>query len=288
MRFIYSCPVDSQTIHVLKAVSGYSHAKLTAGDGIFVDKTMDSFRQAASLVRQNPHDFQSHLDNLKARILDNTDDPRILKQINELWPNMQGKEVILIAWMLTDTTIGRGLPAVNASLAAVLLEPLADDTDEGDDATDETWQECIRHLIFDMDAGRSKERLWDELNCYARPAKPIGNDTIKAGGNIQNFSQDAHQYRHSADFTSVSWYGKSYQFTKTQALCVKLLWEQCEKDCPSLSEKTIGEAIGSESEAYRLIQTFRKDGKPHPSWGIMIHKAGKGMYKLSKPVQKNL
>lgn len=181
MHFIYSRPVDSQTIKVLKTVSGYSHAKLTAGGGFFMDKIdMDPFRQAAILVRQNPHDFQSTLDNLTARILDNTDDPRILKQINELWPNMQGKEVILIAWMLSDTTIGRGLPAVNDLLAAALLAPLADDTEQDDDATDETWQECIRHLIFDMDDGKSKERLCDELNCHEPLVKPSENNTIKA------------------------------------------------------------------------------------------------------------
>jgi|GEM_PF-3442468 len=148
---------------------------------------MDTFRQAQSLVRQNPHDFQSTLDNLTARILNNTDDPQILKQINKLWPNMQGKEVILIAWMLSDTTIGRGLPAVNDLLAAALLAPLADDTEQDDDATDETWQECIRHLIFDMDDGKSKERLYHELNCYEPSIKPSKNGTIKTGGTEHSY-----------------------------------------------------------------------------------------------------
>lgn len=82
---------------------------------------------------------------------------------------------------------------------------------------------------------------------------------------------------HSEDFLSVVWYGKEYDFNKTQALCVKILW-----DNGRLSEKTIGEKIGSVSENYRLIHTFRGEQKNHPAWGKMIVSDGKGIYKLSE------
>ncbi len=78
---------------------------------------------------------------------------------------------------------------------------------------------------------------------------------------------------HSEDFLSVIWYGKEYDFNKTQAQCVSLLWNN-----GRLSEKTIGEKIGSVSDNYRLVHTFRK----HPAWDKMIVSDGKGIYKLSE------
>lgn len=92
--------------------------------------------------------------------------------------------------------------------------------------------------------------------------------------------------RNSDDFTSVVWYGKEYTFNKTQALCVKYLWEQWENGTPSLSEKTIGDKIGSASENYRIISTFRINGKTHPAWGVMIRTDGKGTFKLAEPHQE--
>ncbi len=53
-------------------------------------------------------------------------------------------------------------------------------------------------------------------------------------------------------FTEVRVNGTDYHFNKTQALAVKYLWEN-----KSASEKDIGEFIGSASDNYRLISTFR-------------------------------
>jgi len=82
---------------------------------------------------------------------------------------------------------------------------------------------------------------------------------------------------HSEDFLSVVWYGDEYTFNKTQALCVSSLWEN-----ERLSEKTIGEYIGTSNDKYRLVHTFRfKDGM-HSAWNKMITSDGKGIYKLCK------
>lgn len=90
--------------------------------------------------------------------------------------------------------------------------------------------------------------------------------------------------KHSADFTSVNWFGTRYEFNKTQAECIKLLWPEWEKGGLGLSERTIGEGIRSSSDRYRLVHTFRaKDGSLHPAWGTMIESSAKGIFRLSAP-----
>ena len=93
---------------------------------------------------------------------------------------------------------------------------------------------------------------------------------------------------HSIDFTSVSWFGTKFDFTKTQAACVRLLWAEWEKQegfC--LSEATIGEQIMSAATPFRLRHVFRcRDGgrsRMHRAWGQMIVPAGKGKFGLASP-----
>lgn len=98
-------------------------------------------------------------------------------------------------------------------------------------------------------------------------------------------------YQHSEDYTSVAWFGERYQFTKTQALCVKHLWAEWEKsEGLSLSEKTIGEKIGSAADNYKLKHTFRvkrnNKSRQHPAWGKMIVSSGKGMFCLKSSRKK--
>lgn len=100
---------------------------------------------------------------------------------------------------------------------------------------------------------------------------------------------------HSADFTSVIWYGTMYTFTKMQAACVRVLWAEWEKGGLTLSEKTIGEAVESDNDRFRLLHVFRtksrntgkrtKKGQAamHPAWRTMIVPAGKGIFKLAPP-----
>lgn len=87
--------------------------------------------------------------------------------------------------------------------------------------------------------------------------------------------------RHSADFTSVHWYGDDHEFTANQAKCVGLLWQAWENGTPSLrGDYMLAEADVSQS---RFDLVFRG----HAAWGTMIVPSGvKGSYKLSPPVGK--
>jgi hypothetical protein len=95
---------------------------------------------------------------------------------------------------------------------------------------------------------------------------------------------------HSADFTSVHWFGMDYTFAKgLQAASVKALWEAWEAGTPNLSQETIGDKAGSSDVRFRLEHVFKptkkKKGKrePHPAWGTMIKSTGKGVFALSPP-----
>jgi hypothetical protein len=92
---------------------------------------------------------------------------------------------------------------------------------------------------------------------------------------------------HSEDFTFVNWFGESYRFDDgQQAKAVGLLWAEWEKGGLGLSEKTIGERIGSGANNYRLVHTFRKtadrNASMHPAWGGMIQ-GSRGTYRLITP-----
>lgn len=83
---------------------------------------------------------------------------------------------------------------------------------------------------------------------------------------------------HSTDFRSVNWYGTIYEFTPTQAACVRELWKNWEQGTPVVGEATILEAADSSSD--RLRDVFSKD---HAAWGTLIQPAGKGAFKLVEP-----
>ncbi len=86
---------------------------------------------------------------------------------------------------------------------------------------------------------------------------------------------------HNDDFTEVIWNGKKYKFNKLQqALSVEYLWKN-----KRAREKSIGEAIGSEADNFRLIHIFRQGStktKMHSAWGTMIVPDGRGIYALAE------
>jgi hypothetical protein len=85
--------------------------------------------------------------------------------------------------------------------------------------------------------------------------------------------------RHSTDFRSVHWYGIDYQFTPTQAACVKVLWEAWINGTPDVGQETILDKAGSQCS--RLDHLFRKSGKMHPAWSRLIISRSKGSYRLA-------
>ncbi len=85
---------------------------------------------------------------------------------------------------------------------------------------------------------------------------------------------------HSSDFTTVHWFGTDHIFNGgQQAKAVGRLWKEWEAGGHGISEKTIGEEIGSAGNNYRLAMTFRN----HRALGTMIVKLAAGIYALKKP-----
>lgn len=69
---------------------------------------------------------------------------------------------------------------------------------------------------------------------------------------------------HSIDFRSVNWYGQEFEFTTTQAACMRLLWSAWESGSPEIGQDTILETAGSDQR--RLDSVF----KDNSAWGTLI------------------
>ncbi|HWE95463.1 MAG TPA: hypothetical protein VG269_15955 [Tepidisphaeraceae bacterium] len=89
--------------------------------------------------------------------------------------------------------------------------------------------------------------------------------------------------KHADDFTSVIWYDIPYQFTKTQGIAVRLLWNEWKKGGLSASELRIAKEIGSAAASFRLAHLFRD----HPAFGTMIVSAEKGIFRLAPPKSRS-
>lgn len=98
---------------------------------------------------------------------------------------------------------------------------------------------------------------------------------------------------HSPDFSSVTWFGSQYRFTKTQAAVVDFLWRAWESGNPTASEETLGEAVdpSSERQRFRVRDVFkgkekrangRLGAKMHPAWDTMI-RVSNGIAELVEP-----
>ncbi len=129
------------------------------------------------------------------------------------------------------------------------------------------WDDILTHIVVYL---QEQQRVPTDLKARVSETQ----QPTDAGGQDNN--------KHSVDFTSVCWEGKEYQFKKTQARCVGLLWDNL-----TLSEKTIGEKIESDADHFRLQHVFRSTrGKGmHPAWGKMIVRRGKGIFGLNRPAQ---
>ncbi len=109
--------------------------------------------------------------------------------------------------------------------------------------------------------------------------KPVAGEGTEEQDERAPFGFPLPLARHSVDFVSVHWFGIDYDFTATQAACVKALWTAWENKTPVMQEQSI--LTEAESSGSRLRDVFEK-GK-HPAWGTMIAKAGKGRFRLQEP-----
>lgn len=111
-------------------------------------------------------------------------------------------------------------------------------------------------------------------------------DAIAGISNEENGSdalESTSEAAHSLDFRSVRWFGTRYDFTSTQAACLKILWNCWEQGTPGIGELTILEAAGSGAD--RLRDVFGK-GK-HPAWGKLIRPTTQGAFELAEDNKKN-
>ena len=85
---------------------------------------------------------------------------------------------------------------------------------------------------------------------------------------------------HAGDFSSVHWFGDTYNFTPGQAAAVEHLWAEWERR-PGLGlrESTLAERVDA-GDAFRLSKLFRG----HPAFGRMIVAGdAKGVFRLCPP-----
>jgi hypothetical protein len=82
------------------------------------------------------------------------------------------------------------------------------------------------------------------------------------------------------DFRNVRWYGgELYEFTATQAACVRILWQAWKKGVPVVGDSAVLEAVEA-GDSQRLDLIFRG----HPAWKKMIIPGNvKGTHRLAAP-----
>jgi hypothetical protein len=127
---------------------------------------------------------------------------------------------------------------------------------------------------------------WGRISKDSRYRRSIKRALQEVKTDLKKSQKKAGQGKnwHNDDFTEVRWNGRRYKFDKQQqALSVGYLWNN-----KRAREKSIGEAIGSEADNFRLIHIFRQSGKKakmHPAWGTMIIADGKGIYALAESIK---
>ncbi len=107
------------------------------------------FTRTVETVRGNPSEYEAVVQDIVAKIRNKKDTLKpgeINKGFIDAWNGSSNPmEHIVIAWLLTDYTIGTGEPKVDKALADILLEPLSDEYD-GDKP--ERLQGWISGVIF--------------------------------------------------------------------------------------------------------------------------------------------
>jgi hypothetical protein len=86
--------------------------------------------------------------------------------------------------------------------------------------------------------------------------------------------------RHSSDFRSVRWFGRSYTFTPGQAVIVRQLWLAWENGPPVVGKAVLLETADLQGESVKDV--FR-GGSGKDAWGTLIKFDTSGNYWLAPP-----
>lgn len=171
--------------------------------------------------------------------------------------------IVLCAWLITDPETNRFEPRLTV-------------------IQDLSTEECSHELIHMCSDTLLSERLVE----LCKAAWVVVQSERSPDPTVALASADPS---HSADFTSVNWFGEKYTFAKgNQANTVKLLWHEWESGRGCLGQEAIGKKVGFEGLGFRLSHVFRTRTAqnklmPHPAWGTMIVPMGKGVYGLCAP-----
>lgn len=86
-------------------------------------------------------------------------------------------------------------------------------------------------------------------------------------------------FRHSEDFSLISWKGQKFHLNRSQAKVIKLLYEQAMQGTNGLHQSTLGKMLNSSNTQFRLLHVFRMaNGEMHPIWGTFLITLEPGVY----------
>ncbi|MES2788462.1 MAG: hypothetical protein V4719_02495 [Planctomycetota bacterium] len=134
------------------------------------------------------------------------------------------------------------------------------------------------------------DSLWQQVRSIA--SSEFSNIENEAGKTIRNLPETDQSNRkwHTEDFCSIVWDEDTYEFSPTQAGCVKYLWEQWEAGNGAVNQLTIlhyGGSGGSRLDKVFMVKcTGSKKSVAHKAWGTLIVKGDvEGSFKLNGPRQ---
>lgn len=86
-------------------------------------------------------------------------------------------------------------------------------------------------------------------------------------------------FRHSDDFSFISWKNESFHLNRSQAKVFELLYNESMNGTIGLHQSTLGKKLGSNNAQFRLLHIFRSSsGEMHPIWGRLIVPIEPGVY----------
>lgn len=229
-------------------------------------------------------------------------DPDGLFKSVTAWPNAHFAH--LLDAMANDAILRRdGMGEVPSDVYKTVrdrvIPALADDHDVGIppwskhsnghgliDATPESPREKLNAARRWFRDAAESIRLRAGVNADSQADSEEQKEDTEVVRGFSDFTPRDESALHTEDFTSITWFGIGYSFTKSQAPIIKILWEVWEESEGCLAQETIGQKLFPEDDGigdrFRLRDKFRN----HVAWGILIQEFRKGTYGLVRPPKK--
>lgn len=141
-------------------------------------------------------------------------------------------------------------------------------------SANDTWVKIINEVSihFAVWHGWSLDRI------TALPAEEILNLLRRENEKGSDF-RVGKSFRHSEDFSFITWKGQKYHLNRSQARVFELLYNEAMKGTNGLHQSTLGKMLNSSNSQFRLLHVFRlANGDMHPIWGKLIVTLEPGVY----------